>query len=62
MKLLIEIGRYLSYYPRPYDMLADRRRWFWQKPMRCGLPPMPDDIRAELMAAIERHLATQEGQ
>jgi hypothetical protein len=25
-----------SYAVRPYDMLADRRRWFWQAPERCG--------------------------
>jgi hypothetical protein len=24
------------YWVRPYDMLADRRRWFWQRPTRCG--------------------------
>ncbi len=26
----------LSYAIRPYDMLADRRRWFWQRRQRCG--------------------------
>lgn len=25
-----------SYAARPYDMLADRRRWFWQRPSLCG--------------------------
>lgn len=24
-----------SYAIRPYDMLADRRRWFWQPPTPC---------------------------
>lgn len=47
---LIELG----YLIKPYDMLADRRHWRWQKPMRCGLPPMPPEVRAEVMAAIAR--------
>lgn len=25
-----------GYVIRPYDMLADRRRWFWQSGQRCG--------------------------
>ncbi|AGL13851.1 hypothetical protein [Actinoplanes sp. N902-109] len=25
-----------GYVVRPYDMLADRRRWFWQSRQRCG--------------------------
>lgn len=24
-----------GYRLRPYDMLADRRRWFWQPRIRC---------------------------
>lgn len=24
-----------SYIVRPFDMLADRRRWFWQRPEPC---------------------------
>ena len=26
----------LGYWVRPYDMLADRRRWRWQPRQRCG--------------------------
>lgn len=26
----------LGYVIRPYDMLADRRRWFWQPRTPCG--------------------------
>jgi hypothetical protein len=26
----------VGYMIRPYDMLADRRRWRWQPPTRCG--------------------------
>lgn len=37
-----------GYHVRPYDMVADRRRWFWQKPTRCGAAL----TRAQL-AAIE---------
>lgn len=25
-----------GYAIRPFDVLADRRRWFWQKRTRCG--------------------------
>lgn len=25
----------VSYWIRPYDMLADRRRWFWQPAQQC---------------------------
>ena len=27
----------LGYALRPYDLLTDRRRWFWQPRQRCGL-------------------------
>jgi hypothetical protein len=40
---LVRVG----YWLRPYDMLADRRRWFWQPAMRCGLPP-------SIAAAVQR--------
>jgi hypothetical protein len=26
----------IGYVIRPYDMIADRRRWFWQPRLRCG--------------------------
>jgi hypothetical protein len=26
----------VGYWVRPYDMLADARRWFWQPRQRCG--------------------------
>lgn len=26
----------IGYIIRPYDMLADRRRWFWQPQQRCS--------------------------
>lgn len=29
-----------SYLVRPYDMLADRRRWFWQPAQHCGGPTL----------------------
>lgn len=43
---------YAGYWVRPYDMLADRRRWFWQKQQRCGLPPMPGAMRDQFMEAV----------
>lgn len=30
--------RRVGYWVRPYDLLADRRRWFWQPRQRCGWP------------------------
>ena len=36
MRLAWALLVYASYWVRPYDMLADRRRWFWQKATRCG--------------------------
>lgn len=33
-----------SYWLRPYDMIADRRRWMWQRRSRCVvLPPCDRD-------------------
>lgn len=44
----------IGYWIRPYDMLADRRRWWWQPAQRCGLPPMAPAARVEFMAAVEK--------
>lgn len=35
-ELLAAVAVYASYRVRPYDMLADRRRWFWQPRTRCA--------------------------
>lgn len=35
MSLMSALLVYASYWVRPYDMLADRRRWFWQARSRC---------------------------
>ena len=40
------VGWYLAavgYWIRPYDMLADRRRWFWQPAARCGFCMCTED-------------------
>lgn len=59
----------LGYWMRPYDMLADRRRWRWQRPAACGLPPgyglrMLQDLtpgqRAELLALKHRLAARRD--
>lgn len=46
-----------SYTIRPYDMVADRRRWAWQKRARCGWPSSmtPDEI-TEAHDAIRRYM------
>ncbi len=43
MAVIATVGAYLlgafwrvAYVIRPYDMLADRRRWFWQARQKCG--------------------------
>lgn len=34
----------LGYAVRPYDSLADARRWRWQPPLRCGgVLVLPED-------------------
>jgi hypothetical protein len=43
-----------GYWLRPYDMLADRRRWRWQPRQPCGLNGLPPETRAAVIAAIER--------
>lgn len=50
MRLLRDLLVYASYWVRPYDMLADRRRWFWQPRTPCGgvYIHQPDDGDAEI--------------
>jgi hypothetical protein len=33
---LVYAAQRVGYWVRPYDMLADRRRWRWQPAQRCG--------------------------
>jgi hypothetical protein len=47
----------LGYWIRPYDMIADARRWCWQPRAKCGArvwADMPDDVKAQLAAAARR--------
>lgn len=41
----------LGYVIRPYDMLADRRRWRWQPARRCGAP---HEVIAAALAYLDR--------
>jgi len=46
----------LGYVIRPYDMIADQRRWFWQKPAPCGsqwAAGLSDEERASLAKVVE---------
>jgi hypothetical protein len=45
------IGR-LGYLLRPYDMVADKRRWFWQPRARCGWSSLDRATRARIAAQI----------
>lgn len=45
------------YWVRPYDMLADRRRWRWRPRARCGSEvwaSAPADVQAALSALVKR--------
>jgi hypothetical protein len=50
-----------GYWIRPYDMLADRRRWRWQPQQRCGFTEVPQDVMDELLGAARRRLDSEEG-
>lgn len=48
-----------GYWVRPYDMLADRRHWRWQRPAPCGrvalaslTPQQLTDLEAAVHAAV----------
>ena len=47
------------YWIRPYDDLADQRRWRWQPRQRCGLNGVPPETRAALLDAVRRDLLHQ---
>jgi hypothetical protein len=45
----------VGYWLRPYDMLADARRWFWQPRHRCGFPAgTPRAVVEDVVAAARR--------
>lgn len=47
--------KHVGYWVRPYDMLADRRRWFWQSRARCGFPAgTPRSVVEDVIAAVHR--------
>lgn len=48
----------LSYWIRPYDMLADRRRWRWQPRTPCGSEAWvsaPAATQETLQRLVEAH-------
>lgn len=51
LRLLRAVAVYVGYWVRPYDMLADRRRWVWQRPQRCGCVILPESEARELQRA-----------
>jgi hypothetical protein len=63
LKWMFQHGGYVV---RPYDMLADRRRWFWQPRQRCGWPttrgpnyrecPRCPDGAAMSQPALDEHI------
>lgn len=43
----------LGYLVRPYDMLADRRRWFWQPRQPCARSPEALAIGRQIAGTVE---------
>lgn len=46
-------ARRVGYWIRPYDMILDARRWFWQ-PRRCGLPADTSQFVVEQIVSAAR--------
>lgn len=49
----------LGYAVRPFDVVADRRRWRWQRTAPCGrqvFAQLPPDERAALTEAVREQL------
>jgi hypothetical protein len=44
----------IGYVIRPYDQVADARRWRWQRATRCGLGGLDPESREQLLAAVWR--------
>lgn len=47
----------VGYAVRPYDMLADARRWFWQPRARCGWPAGISRSTVDDVVAATRRLS-----
>lgn len=55
----------LGYWLRPFDMIADRRRWRWQGRTRCGRQvwaDAPPEAKAAVLDAIERFRGDEGGE
>ena len=55
--LVRHCGTWLGYVVRPYDAVADARRWRWQPPAPCGrviAAGMSPEARDRLEAALKR--------
>lgn len=46
----------LRYWIRPFDMLADRRRWRWQPAQPCGLGAFSEEQREAVTEAVARYV------
>ena len=44
----------IGYGIRPFDMLADRRRWFWQPRFPCARSPQAQRLAERLTRALDR--------
>ena len=45
----------VEWWLRPYDFVADTRRWRWQQPAPCGRM-LPPDLRAALTEAAREYV------
>lgn len=50
---LTGIAQTIGYTLRPYDMLADRRRWFWQPRYPCSRSPQAQHLAAHIRKAMQ---------
>ena len=58
-RYLLAVVEHWTYAIRPYDHIADARRWRWQRPAPCGraaLAALPADTRAAIETAAVRYL------
>lgn len=59
LRYLGAVLEHWSYRIRPYDHVADTRRWLWQRRAACGrtaFAALPDDTRTAIETAARRYL------
>lgn len=52
----------VGYWIRPFDMLADSRRWCWQPRQRCGFPTGTPQWAVDDVIAAVRQVEASRGE